>query len=62
MAGAARLWPWRGEGPGAGRGGEGSGVGGKAQGEGGGKYRIKEPQEMLRAAVESIDALIVVCE
>ena len=43
---------------GAGLRGDGSGVGGKAQGEGGGKYRIKEPQALLRAAVASIDDVL----
>jgi len=36
----------------------GDGVGGKAQGGGGGQYRIKEPQELLRAAARSIDDVI----
>ena len=43
---------------GAGLRGDGSGVGGKAQGEGGGKYRIKEPQALIRAAVASIDDVL----
>lgn len=43
---------------GAGLRGDGSGVGGKAQGEGGGKYRVKEPQELLRAAVASVDEVL----
>ena len=43
---------------GAGLRGDGSGVGGKSQGEGGGKYRIKEPQELLKASVRSIDDVI----
>ena len=43
---------------GAGLRGDGSGVGGKAQGEGGGKYRIKEPQALLMAAVNSIDVVL----
>jgi len=36
----------------------GDGVGGKAQGGGGGQYRIKEPQDLLRAAIVSIDGVI----
>ena len=43
---------------GAGLRGDGSGVGGKGQGEGGGKYRIKEPQELLKASVRSLDVVI----
>ena len=43
---------------GAGLRGDGSGVGGKSQGEGGGKYRIKEPQALLKAAVASIDTVL----
>ena len=43
---------------GAGLRGDGSGVGGKGQGEGGGKYRIKEPQELLKATVRSLDEVI----
>lgn len=43
---------------GAGLRGDGSGVGGKAQGEGGGKYRIKEPQALLTAAIKSIDGVL----
>ena len=43
---------------GAGLRGDGSGVGGKSQGEGGGKYRIKEPQELLKASVRSLDDVI----
>jgi hypothetical protein len=43
---------------GAGLRGDGSGVGGKAQGEGGGKYRIKEPQALLKAAIASIDDVL----
>ena len=31
---------------------------GKGQGEGGGKYRIKEPQELLKATVRSLDEVI----
>jgi len=36
----------------------GDGVGGKAQGGGGGQYRIKEPQELLRATVRSLDGVL----
>ena len=43
---------------GAGLRGDGSGVGGKAQGEGGGKYRVKEPQALLKAAIASIDEVL----
>tara|TARA_B110001469_G_C9502156_1_gene250690 strand:- start:107 stop:670 length:564 start_codon:yes stop_codon:yes gene_type:complete len=43
---------------GAGLRGDGSGVGGKGQGEGGGKYRIKEPQELLRVSVRALDDVI----
>ena len=38
----------------------GDGVGGKAQGGGGGQYRIKEPQELLKATVRSIDDVLAV--
>ena len=36
----------------------GDGVGGKAQGGGGGQFRIKEPQELLKATVQSIDNVL----
>ena len=60
MSDCVQQWLLDGEGKMAGAGlrTSGAGVGGKAQGGGGGQYRIREPQELLKATTNSLDAVL----